>query len=63
MSGTERSLATQPTPLAQGHSSLLRNAALQIVAAARPFPPLPPSFLASSPTLTVLVPIEFDANH
>lgn len=44
-------------------SSSLRNAALQIVAAARPFPPLPPSFLASSSTLTVLVPIEFDAGH
>ena len=37
----------------------LRQTALELVRASAPFPPLPPSYLASSSSMTVLVPIEF----
>ena len=37
----------------------LQSAALQIVEASAPFPPLPPSVRAASPTLAVIVPIQF----
>jgi len=37
----------------------LQNAALQIVEASAPFPPLPPSVRSTSPTLAVIVPIQF----
>jgi TonB family protein len=37
----------------------LQSAALQIVEASAPFPPLPPSVRSASPTLAVIVPIQF----
>ena len=40
-------------------SSVLQEAAVKIIQSAGPFPPLPPSFVANSPSMTVSVPIEF----
>lgn len=40
-------------------SAELQSAALQIVEASAPFPPLPPSVRATAPSLAVIVPIQF----